>query len=60
LEDNLPEDMKALYDAMLVELDLKAVGMHNLAFLADADITGNKDYFTLMYENLDMLEAIAN
>jgi zinc transport system substrate-binding protein len=60
LEDNLPEDMKSLYDTLFTELDLKAVGMHNLAFLDAADITGNKDYFTLMYENLDMLETIAN
>ncbi|MGB7595682.1 MAG: zinc ABC transporter substrate-binding protein [Erysipelotrichaceae bacterium] len=60
LEDNLPEDMKSLYASLKSDLDLKGVILHNIAFLSEADIAGNKNYFTLMYENLDQLEAIAN
>lgn len=58
-EDNLPEDMKSLYTSLKADLDLKSLILHNIAFLGEADIAGNKNYFTLMYENLDMLEAIA-
>jgi zinc transport system substrate-binding protein len=60
LEENLPEDMKSLYDALKKELNLKEIKLHNIAFLSETDITGNKNYFTLMYENLDKLESIAN
>jgi zinc transport system substrate-binding protein len=60
LEENLPEDMKSLYDSLKSDLDLKSFSLHNIAFLSEADIAGNKNYFTLMYENLDMLESIAN
>jgi len=60
LEDNLPEDMKSLYASLKADLDLKGVILHNITFLSEADIAGNKNYFTLMYENLDQLEAIAN
>jgi ABC-type Zn uptake system ZnuABC Zn-binding protein ZnuA len=59
LEPNLPEDMKAVYTQLINDLDLKAISLHNLAFLSEADMNGNKDYITLMYENLDTLEAIA-
>lgn len=59
LEPNLPEDMKAVYTQLINDLDLKAISLHNLAFLSEADMNGNKDYITLMYENLDVLEAIA-
>jgi len=60
LEDNLPDDMKSLYASLKSDLDLKGVILHNITFLSEADIAGNKNYFTLMYENLDQLEAIAN
>lgn len=60
LENNLPEDMKSLYASLMSDLDLKSVVLHNVTFLSEADIAGNKNYFTLMYENLDQLEAIAN
>jgi ABC-type Zn uptake system ZnuABC Zn-binding protein ZnuA len=60
LEANLPEDMKSLYTSLKTELNLKEVSLHNIAFLSEADIAGNKNYFTLMYENLSQLEAIAN
>jgi zinc transport system substrate-binding protein len=60
VEDNLPDDMKALFTSLKIDLNLKGFVLHNIAFLTEADITGNKNYFTLMYENLDALEAIAN
>ncbi len=60
LEENLPADMKSLYDALKKELDLKEINLHNIAFLSETDIRENKNYFTLMYENLNMLESIAN
>lgn len=59
LEANLPEDMLSVYTSMLADLGLKAIPLHNLAFLTEADLAGNKDYLTLMYENLSTLESIA-
>jgi len=55
-EPNLTEDMEALYERVKTELKLKSVEMHNLAFLTDADIESNKNYITLMWENLTTLE----
>lgn len=58
-EPNLPEDMKALQQELISELGLIPVSMHNLTSLSDADKNENKNYLTIMYENLKMLEYMA-
>ena len=57
-EPNLSEDMEALYNRVKDELKLKPVEMHSLAFLTEADGAANKNYMTLMWENLDTLEGM--
>lgn len=57
-EPNLTDDMEALYTRVKTELNLTSVEMHNLAFLTDADKTANKNYMTLMWENLNTLEGM--
>lgn len=57
-EPNLTEDMEALYQRVKDELNLETVEMHNIAFLTDNDIMANKNYITLMWENLSTLEGM--
>lgn len=57
-ESNLSEDMEALYQRIKDELKLESVEMHNIAFLSDSDISSNKNYMTLMWENLSTLERM--
>ena len=58
LEPNLSEDMLALFTQVKEELELEVITLHNLSFLTEADIEANKNYFTIMYENLNTLEAL--
>ncbi len=57
-EPNLTEDMEELYQRVKDDLNLQSVEMHNIAFLTDANIENNKNYITLMWENLDALEGM--
>ncbi len=57
-EPNLTEDMEALYQRVKDDLKLESVEMHNIAFLTDKDIENNKNYITLMWENLSTLEGM--
>lgn len=57
-EPNLTEDMEALYQRVKDDLKLQSVEMHNIAFLTDTDVTNNKNYITLMWENLSILEGM--
>jgi zinc transport system substrate-binding protein len=57
-EPNLSEDMQALYDEVRTELNLEVIQLHNLSFLTQKDIDENKNYLTIMYENLNALESI--
>ncbi len=57
-EPNLTEDMEALYQRVKDELNLQSVEMHNIAFLTDNDTLANKNYITLMWENLSTLEGM--
>jgi len=59
MEPNLSEDMTAINNSVKDELGLKPISLHNLYFLTEADIAGDKDYLTIMYENLSVLESIA-
>ena len=59
MEPNLTEDMTSISNSIKDELGLKPISLHNLYFLTEADIAGDKDYLTIMYENLSVLESIA-
>ena len=58
-EPNIPSDMLELMKYIEDELDLKRIYLNNISSLTDAQIESNKDYMTLMYENLSTLESIA-
>lgn len=51
----MSEDMQVLYEAIKTELDLEEVALHSLSFLTEGDLTAQKDYMTIMYENLKAL-----
>jgi len=58
-EPNLNNDM---YDLMLQledELGLKRVNLNNISSLTENQINSGKDYLSLMYENLSVLENMA-
>lgn len=57
-EPNLSEDMEALYQSIKTELELESIELHNLAFLSEKDNTDNKNYMTIMFENLNTLEGL--
>ncbi|MEG0076368.1 metal ABC transporter substrate-binding protein [Anaerorhabdus sp.] len=58
-EPNLPEDMVALLEQLESELGLKRVTMNNLSSLTEKQKEENKDYVSIMYENLSNLESMA-
>lgn len=57
-EPNLSEDMEALFQSIKTELELESIELHTLAFLSEKDITDNKNYMTIMFENLNTLEGL--
>jgi len=57
-EPNLSEDMEALYQLIKTELELDSIELHNLAFLSEKDKLDNKNYMTIMFENLNTLEGL--
>ncbi len=57
-EPNLSEDMEALYQTIKTELELESIELHTLSFLSEKDITDNKNYMTIMFENLNTLEGL--
>lgn len=58
-EPNLSTDMLGLFLSLETELGLKRVNLSNISSLTVTQQTDNKDYLTLMYENLSVLENIA-
>ncbi|MGL5977616.1 MAG: metal ABC transporter substrate-binding protein [Erysipelotrichaceae bacterium] len=58
-ENNMSEDMIALYKELASELGLITVRLHNLSSITGEDIKDNKNYQTIMYDNLEALELIA-
>ena len=58
-EQNLPQEMMDLMVALEDELGLKRITLHNISSLTSSQIESGKDYLTLMYENLSVLESIA-
>ncbi len=59
-EPNMSEDMLELFSRLEKELNLKRVNLSNISSLTVTQKTDNKDYLTLMYENLAVLESIAS
>ena len=58
-EPNMSTDMLNLYMTLESELGLKRVNLSNLSSLTITQQTDNKDYLTIMYENLEVLKNIA-
>ena len=57
-EPNMTEDMVALFDELESELGLTRVELSNISSLTTAEENDGKDYLSLMYENLSVLETM--
>jgi zinc transport system substrate-binding protein len=58
-EPNLSADMEELFQIIKTELELESIELHSLSFLSEQDIIDNKNYMTIMFENLNTLEGLA-
>ena len=58
-EPNMPDEMLALFGRLEEELNLKRVTLYNVSSLTSSQIESGKDYLSLMYENLNILENMA-
>ena len=58
-ESNIPEDMLNLFTQLESELNLKRVNLNNISSLTVSQMNDNKDYMSLMYDNLGVLENMA-
>ena len=59
IEPNLPEDMVKLRSVLIDELGLIPIELDNLSSLSKEDREAGKDYLSIMYHNLETLNAIA-
>ena len=57
-EPNMTDDMIALFDELESELSLTRVELSNLSSLTKAEEEAGKDYLSVMYENLNVLETM--
>lgn len=57
-EANLTEDMLALYDKVKKACNLTEISLSNISSLTKEEFDKNKDYLTIMYDNLTTLEKI--
>ena len=55
-ESNMSDDMITLFDKLQQELNLERVNLSNLSSLSQAQKDAGKDYISIMYENLGVLE----
>ena len=58
IEENLTEEMKVLYDRVKSECTLTEIKLNNISSISEQSMNNNKNYMTLMYENLSQLEAL--
>ncbi len=58
-EENMTEDMVELFNRVEEDLSLTRVELSNLSSLTPGDIDSGKDYLSIMYENLAVLETMA-
>ena len=59
-ESNMTEAMTALYERVKEDCGLTEVNLSNLSTLTQNEYNQNKDYLTIMYENLTTLENLAD
>ena len=52
--------MAKLQQQLIDELGLTPINMSNLSSISESDQKATKDYLTIMYENLKMLENMAS
>ena len=57
-EANMTDDMKQLFAQLEDELGLTRVELHNISSLTETEESMGKDYISLMYENLSVLETM--
>ena len=58
-EPNMTEDMLNLFNQLETDLGLTRVNLNNVSSLTVSQSANNKDYLSLMYENLNVLENMA-
>ena len=58
-EKNMSAEMDILFNKLKDELGLTQVNLHNISSLDNDSLADGKDYLTLMYENLMVLQNIA-
>ena len=58
-EPNMSNEMANLFTQVEEELGLKRVTLHNISSLTHSQMETGKDYMTLMYENLSILQNMA-
>ena len=59
-EPNMSDDMVELFEQIEKELNLERITLSNLSSLTATQIDENKDYMSIMYENLNVLEGVAS
>ena len=59
-ESNMTEEMTALYERVKEDCGLEEVELSNLSTLTQNEYNQNKDYLTIMYENLTTLENLSS
>lgn len=57
-ESNMTEDMIELFNRVEDDLGLTRVELSNLSSLTDSEAEAGKDYLSIMYENLSVLETM--
>lgn len=58
-EPNMTDDMITLFNYLETTLNLTRVNLSNLSSLTETQMSENKDYLSIMYENLAVLENMA-
>ncbi len=58
-EPNMSEEMIELFNSLESELGLSRITLNNISSLTSSQIESGKDYMTLMYENLSVLQGVA-
>ena len=58
-EPNISEEMLNLFTTLESELELKRVNLSNISSLTLSQRNDNKDYMSIMYDNLSVLENMA-
>ena len=57
-EENLSEEMEALYQRVKNDLNLKEISLYNLSSLSEESRNSGMDYLTAMYANLNTIEEL--